>query len=97
MAARTDLMDIHNMLVEHRNNVYRLISIETMVVRKKLKLHAYAQSLTRRIDTISGRILINFEIEENEPELDQPTYNTYRSDQEPDCLTVGNFKHSKSA
>lgn len=96
MAARTDLMDIHNMLVEHRNNVYRLISIETMVVRKKLKLHAYAQSLTRRIDTISGRILIEFIIEEDDT-IDQPTYNTYRSDQEPDCLTVGNFKHSKSA
>lgn len=83
-------LEYQNMLVDHRRNVLNLIRREQMGPNNRMRLIYYAQDLTKVIDDLNKRILIQFEYDEN-----LSTYNDSRSHQEPDCLTVGNFKSAK--
>ena len=84
-------LELQNMLVDHRRNVIRLLNHEKHPPNDKMKLLFYVQDLTKQIDELTKRILIQFEYDTN-----LNTHNISRSDQEPDCLTVGNFKQSHS-
>ena len=83
-------LDYQNLLVEHRYNVAKLINSDEISSLQRLKLLRYAESLKQKINDLSTRITIQFEIDENiEP------HHIERSDQEPDCLTVGDFKSAQ--
>ena len=84
-------LEYQNMLVEHRRNVLKLVRHENMYKNDRLRLIFYAQDLTKVIDDLNKRILIQFEYDEN-----LSTYNTGGGNQEPDCLTVGNFKSANT-
>lgn len=83
-------LDFQNLLVEHRYNVAKLINSDEISSLQRLKLLRYAESLKQKINDLSTRITIQFEIDETiEPHI------TVGSDQEPDCLTVGDFKSAQ--
>jgi len=84
-------LEYQNMLVDHRYNVAKLINSDEISPLQRLKLLRYQSKLGDQINELSGRISIQFEVYEN---IEQ--HNPVGSDQEPDCLTVGDFKHSKS-
>lgn len=84
-------LEYQNMLVDHRRNVLFLIKKEKMKVDDRLRLLYYVQDLTKKIDDLNKRILIQFEYEQ-----DIAPHHVSRSHQEPDCLTVGNFKSARS-
>lgn len=84
-------LDYQNLLVEHRYNVAKLINSDEISSLQRLKLLRYAESLKKKINDLSTRITIQFEIDETiEP------HHIERGYQEPDCLTVGDFKSAQS-
>lgn len=85
-------LELSNMLVEHRRNVLRLKDLEDLPWIKKMRLIRYADELRERIVELGNRIEIQFEYYEPE---DQQQCDSLGSDQEYDCLTVGNFKYAK--
>lgn len=80
-------LEYQNMLVDHRRNVLNLIRHEQMGPNYRMRLIYYAQDLTKVIDDLNKRILIQFEYDEN-----LSTHQPSGGNQKPDCLTVGNFK-----
>lgn len=83
-------LEYQNMLVDHRRNVLNLIRHEQMGPNNRMRLIYYAQDLTKIIDDLNKRILIQFEYDEN-----LSTHQPSGGHQEPDCLTVGNFKSAQ--
>jgi hypothetical protein len=63
----TDLMEIHNLLYEHRKDVCRLMATEKMNQTKRNRLYKYACELQDRINALSKNIYFDF----NPPESDQ--------------------------
>lgn len=84
-------LEIHNMLCDHRRNVLRLVDIDPDITFiEKMKLLGYAKQIRSRMDKLASNIYLEFE--QDEP---KQTHNAERGDQEPDCLTVGDFKYSE--
>lgn len=63
----TDLMEVHNLLYEHRKDVCRLMATEKMSQTKRNRLYKYTCDLQERINNLSKVIYFDF----NPPESDQ--------------------------
>lgn len=57
----TDLMEIYNMLHEHRSNVCRLMANDKSISKNKRdKLYKYTCELQERLDNLSKNIYFDF-------------------------------------
>lgn len=85
-------IDLHNYLSLHRREVIRLAQTDEVNLSQKMRLTGYARALANRLDEMAGRIYVKFEIDDT----NQQAHNVGGSDQEPDSLTVGNYKHAQA-
>lgn len=67
----TDLMEIHNLLYEHRKNVCRLMATEKMSQLNRNKLYVYTCDLQERINKLSQVISFDFTPPESELTIEQ--------------------------